>query len=80
MSGSPYEASAETIHPCQVTFVRRQDFMSFINKYPEQAVIQQLTTQYRYACEQLRTMGLSPTAHGKLARLLLQWSRGARDE
>ena len=81
MSGSPYEASAETIHPCQVTFVRRQDFMNFINKYPEvyQAVIQQLNTQYRYACDQLRTMGLSPTAHGKLARLLLQWSAEGRE-
>lgn len=76
MSGAPYEASAETLYPCQVAFIRRDEFLHFTNKYPEvyQAVIRQLNSQYNHACEQLRTVGLSSSAHEKLARLLLQWS------
>jgi CRP/FNR family transcriptional regulator len=79
--GTQYEASAETLHPCQVAFVRRGDFSRFISKYPEiyQAVIHQLNAQYNHACEQLRTVGLASTVHEKLARLLLQWSSDGKE-
>jgi CRP/FNR family cyclic AMP-dependent transcriptional regulator len=81
MSDSTYEASAETLHPCQVAFIRRDDFSRFIGRHPEayQAVIRQLGSQYTVACEQLRTMGLASSAHEKLARLLLQWSSEGKD-
>lgn len=80
MSGAPYEASAETLHPSQVAFIRRDDFIAFLRKYPEvyQTVVQQLTGQYATACEQLRTVGLSTSAHEKLARLLLHWSHDGK--
>jgi CRP/FNR family transcriptional regulator len=76
MSGMPYEVSAETLHPSQVSFVLRQDFVRFVNCFPEvyHAVIRQINSQYAQACEQLRTVGLSTTAQEKLARLLLHWS------
>ena len=76
ISGIPYEVSAETLHPSQIAFIRRDDFIRFINRFPEvyQAVIRQLNSQYTHACEQLRTVGLSTTAHEKLARLFLHWS------
>lgn len=76
MSGVAYEASAESLYPSQVAFIRREDFLRFVSKHPEvyQAVIRQLNSQYNYACEQLRTVGLSCSAHEKLARLLLHWS------
>jgi len=78
MSGGSYEVTAETIHPCQVAFVRREDFQRFVAKYPEasQGVARQMTMQYQAACEQLRTVGLSASAQEKLARLLLAWSAG----
>jgi CRP/FNR family cyclic AMP-dependent transcriptional regulator len=81
MSGSPYEVTAETVHPCQVAFIRRDDFMRFVAKHPEayQGVVKQLTTLYSGACEQLRTVGLSASAPEKLARLLLEWSPEAKD-
>jgi len=81
MSGAQYEATAETLHPCQVVFIRRDDFTRFIAKYPEiyQAVIRQLNSQYNHACEQLRTVGLATSAHEKLARLLLQWSSEGKE-
>ena len=80
LSGSPYEVTAETLHPCQVAFVRREDFLRFIAKHPEafQSVVRQISSQYQGACEQLRTVGLSASAHEKVARLLLAWSAGIR--
>jgi CRP/FNR family transcriptional regulator, cyclic AMP receptor protein len=76
MSGTPYEVTAETIHPCQVAYVRRDDFLRFVAKYPEvyQRVVKQLTSLYDGACEQLRTVALSASAPERLARLLLNWS------
>jgi CRP/FNR family transcriptional regulator len=78
MAGQPYEVTAETIHPCQVAFVRRDDFLRFLGAHPEasQQAVKQMATQYRGACEQLRTVGLSASAQEKLARLLLTWSEG----
>ena len=78
MSGGAYEVTAETIRPCQVAFVRREDFQRFVATHPEaaQGVARQMTMQYQAACEQLRTVGLSASAQEKLARLLLSWSAG----
>jgi CRP/FNR family transcriptional regulator, cyclic AMP receptor protein len=78
MSGGSYEVTAETIRPCQVAFVRQEDFQRFVAKHPEaaQGVARQMTMQYQAACEQLRTVGLSASAQEKLARLLLTWSAG----
>ena len=80
ISGAPYEVTAETIRPCQVAFVRSEDFQRFVAKHPEasQGMARQMTMQYQAACEQLRTVGLSTSAHEKLARLLLAWSAGSQ--
>jgi CRP/FNR family transcriptional regulator, cyclic AMP receptor protein len=74
LSGSPYEVTAETLRPCQIAFIRRNDFLQFAAKHPEVShkVIHQLSTLYTGACEQLRTVGLSASAPEKLARLLLE--------
>ncbi len=76
MSGVAYEVSAETLHPSKVAFIRREDFLQFLGRFPEvyQAVTRQLNVQYARACEQLRTVGLSASAHEKVARLFLDWS------
>jgi CRP/FNR family transcriptional regulator, cyclic AMP receptor protein len=76
LSNTPYEVTAETLHPCQVAFVRRDDFLRLVAKHPEmhQGVVKQLTTLYSGACEQLRTVGLSASAPEKVARLLLDWA------
>lgn len=76
LGGKPYEVTAETLHPSQIAFVRRDDFMRFVTNFPEalQGIVNQLSSNYRGACEQLRTLALSPTVQGKLAKLLLDWS------
>lgn len=80
MSGIPYEVTAETIRPCQVAFVRREDFQRFVAKHPEasQGAAKQIAMQYQAACEQLHTIGLSVSAQEKLARLLLSWSASSQ--
>ena len=80
LAGQPYEVTAETIRPCQVAFVRRDDFLRFLSRHPEssQHVVMQMGRQYRDACEQLRTVGLSASAQERLARLLLAWSEDSQ--
>ena len=81
MSGSPYEATVEALEPCQVAFIRHDDFSRFIAKYPEvyQAMLRQLSAQYYGTCEQMRTIALSSSSREKLARLLLHWSYEGRE-
>jgi CRP/FNR family cyclic AMP-dependent transcriptional regulator len=81
LSGEPYEVTAETIRPCQVAYIRRDDFLRFIANHPEayQGVMRQMTSLYQGACSQLRTVGLSASAPEKLARLLLDWSSGGKE-
>jgi CRP/FNR family cyclic AMP-dependent transcriptional regulator len=76
LTNTAYEVTAETLRPCQVAFIRRDDFLQLLAKHPEmhQGVVKQLTTLYSGACEQLRTVGLSASAPEKVARLLLDWS------
>lgn len=76
-----YEATAETCRPCQIAFVRRDDFLRFIAHHSEAypGIVKQLSTSYDGACEQLRKLGLSANAHERLGRLLLDWSGGAKE-
>lgn len=78
LSGKQYEVTAETLRPCRVAFVRREEFLSLIaqNAEASQAVIKQLRANYHSACEKLRTVALAVSAPAKLARLLLEWSAG----
>jgi CRP/FNR family cyclic AMP-dependent transcriptional regulator len=81
LSGKPYEVTAETIRPSQIAFIRRDDFLRFIAQHPEASagIVKQLGSNYNLACEQLRTVGLSGSAPEKLAKLLLEWSAGAKE-
>lgn len=81
LTGVPYEVTAETIRPCQVAYIRRDDFSRFMAKHTEvyQSVVRQMTSLYQGACSQLRTVGLSSSAPEKLARLLLDWSASGKE-
>jgi CRP/FNR family cyclic AMP-dependent transcriptional regulator len=76
ISGKPYEVTAETIDPCQVNFVKRDDFLRFLKDDVEACfkVAEQLSEKYHNACEEVRSLGLSHSAAEKLAKLLLEWT------
>jgi len=76
ISGKPYEVTAETLDPCQVNFVKREDFLHFLKDDVEACfkVAEQLSEKYHNACKEAGSLGLSHSASEKLARLLLEWS------
>jgi CRP/FNR family transcriptional regulator, cyclic AMP receptor protein len=76
VSGKPYELAAETMDPCQVNFVKREDFLGFLKAHPDACfkVAEQLSEKYNNTCHELRSLGLSHSAGEKLAKLLLEWS------
>ena len=76
VSGKPYELTAETIDPCQVNFVKREDFLRFLKEHADACfkVAEQLSEKYNSACHEVRSLGLSHSAGEKLAKLLLEWS------
>ena len=76
VSGEPYELTAETIGPCQVNFVKRDDLLRFVKQHSEACfkVAEHLSEKYNTACHELRTLVLSHSAGEKLATLLLEWS------
>ncbi len=76
ISGEPYEVTAEALQPCQVDFVRREDFVKLLHDQPEIAVaaMRQLSNGYRRACQEIRYLGLSRSASEKVAQFLLESS------
>ena len=76
LSGEPYEVTAETLDPCQINFVKRDDFLQFVATHPEAClrVAQLLSNSYHSAYEQIRSLALSNSCAERLARLLLDWS------
>jgi CRP/FNR family transcriptional regulator, cyclic AMP receptor protein len=76
VSAQPYQASAETLEPCQVNFIRRDDFLRFLSEHAEASLraAQHLSGRYQAACEQIRSLGLTHSASEKLARFLLESS------
>ncbi|HMG86000.1 MAG TPA: Crp/Fnr family transcriptional regulator [Terracidiphilus sp.] len=80
LSGLPSEMTAEIMHPSRIAIIERDQFIAFMGRHPEvyQVVTQELSLQYKVACEQLRTVALSGSAPEKLARLLLDWSENGQ--
>lgn len=76
ISGNAYQATAETIEPCQVNFVRREDFLRFLRQNAEASIraAEQVSSNYHIACDQIRSLGLAQSAPQKVARFLLEWS------
>jgi CRP/FNR family transcriptional regulator len=68
--------TAETLEPCQINFVKREDLLRFLKENPDACfkVAEQLSVKYHDACHDLRSLGLSHSAEQKLAKLLLEWS------
>jgi CRP/FNR family transcriptional regulator, cyclic AMP receptor protein len=78
LSGKPYQLTAETTEPCQANFVKRNEYLHFLRAYPEACfkVADELSERYRAACQEVHWIGLVRTADQRLAKLLLDWSKG----
>ena len=76
MSNTAYDVSATTLEPCQVNFIPRDSFLSFLQGYGEVSVrvAQHLSVELRRAYHQVARIALASTARAKLAGLLLEWA------
>ena len=76
VSGKPYELTAETLQPCQLDFVKRDDFLKFLQRHADACLnaAQHLSQNCQSAYEMIRSLGLSHSVSEKLARLLLEWA------
>ena len=76
VSGTPYEVTAETADPCQVNFVKREDFQRLLKEHSDAClhVAKHLSDKYNAACREIRAIVLPHSAEERLAKLLLDWS------
>jgi CRP/FNR family transcriptional regulator, cyclic AMP receptor protein len=80
LSGSRYDITAETMCPCRIASLDREEFLAFLVRNPTAYgnLVRELCMDCARACEQVRTLGLTATAPAKLARLLLEWCAGGQ--
>lgn len=80
VSNSIFQATAQTIEPCRISFVRRDHFLCFLREHPQAALeaAEQLSASYQEACNQLRAIGLCDSARKKVARFVLEWAENNR--
>ncbi len=76
VGGRPYQLTAETLEPCHISFVKRDDFLQFMKEHSDVClrVAEQLSAKYHVACRELHSYGLAYSAAKKLSKLLLEWS------
>jgi CRP/FNR family transcriptional regulator, cyclic AMP receptor protein len=73
--GKPYEVSAETLEPMQVSMIKCADFLRILDAHADLTlnVVRQLSAKYHVAQREIRSLGLAHNTAEKLARLLLEW-------
>src|SRR3712207_4574290 len=74
VSGGAHETTAETLDACRLVFVGREEFLRLLGGHvcALTHAARQLSSNYRTAHRQASVLGLSPTAAGKLASVLLE--------
>jgi len=80
VTDSPYELTAETLQPSQLAYIGREQFLRFLRVHGDACLraTQHLSGDCQSAYEVIRSIGLSHSVAGKLARLLKQWSTEGR--
>lgn len=75
VSNRPYQTSAQTLEPSQVSMVEGAEFMGFLHRHNEAAlrVAQHLSMELHAAWAQTRMLALAPNARARMAQLLLLW-------
>ncbi len=73
--GRTYEATAETLDPCEISYVRPNDLLRLMAQYNDFAMrmTEHLSYEYNSTCRELRSLVLSESAGERLAKLLLEW-------
>jgi len=73
VTGKPYEVTVETMQACQLNFVNGELFLPFLKQHSDACLraAQHISRDYQEAFEMIRSIGLSHSACGRLAKFLL---------
>lgn len=71
--GKPYELTAETMQPCLMNFVNREDFLKFLRTHGDACLnaARQISRDCRDAYDAVRSFGLSHSISERVAKFLL---------
>jgi len=74
VTGGPYELTVETMQPCQLNFVGREDILRFLKEHADASLhaIQHLARDCSDAYGVVRSIGLSHSVSERFARFLLE--------
>jgi CRP/FNR family transcriptional regulator, cyclic AMP receptor protein len=73
----PYDATVKALEPCRTDFISRHELMEFIqrNEAGAHAVLKALSGELTELTERVKLLLLPQTVNGRLAKLLLEWSK-----
>jgi CRP/FNR family transcriptional regulator, cyclic AMP receptor protein len=73
VTGKTYELTAETMQPCLLNFVGRKDFLRFLKGHADACLhaAQHISRDCRDAYDVVRSIGLSQSVSGRVAKFLL---------
>jgi CRP/FNR family transcriptional regulator, cyclic AMP receptor protein len=79
ISGTRFEATAETLEPTLIKNIRKDEFLAFLERHGQASMhaAKSLSEEYKSIFFDARRLALSPTAAGRLASVLLDWGRSA---
>jgi len=74
VTGKPYDLTAETMRPSQLDFVRQEDFLHFLKDHGDACLraAQNISRDCQSAYDVVRSIGLSTTVSGRVAKFLLE--------
>lgn len=77
LANQPYEVTAETVEPCRLKTIRRQALLDFLDRNPDASMraARTVAQEYKAAFSEVRRLALPATASGRVAGLLLEWTR-----
>jgi CRP/FNR family transcriptional regulator, cyclic AMP receptor protein len=80
VTGKPYELTAETMQPSQLTFVNGKDFLQFLREHGDACLraAQHISRDCHEAYEVVRSIGLSNSVSGRVAKFLLESATDGR--
>jgi CRP/FNR family transcriptional regulator len=69
----PYELTVETMQPCRLSFVEREDFLQFLKRHGDASLrcAQQISRDCKHSYDVLRSISLSNSVSGRVAQFLL---------
>jgi CRP/FNR family transcriptional regulator len=73
----PYDATVKALDPCRTDFISRRELLDFIkqNGTGAQAVLRVLSQELAELTDRVKLLLLPQTVNGRLAKLLLEWSK-----